>query len=297
MDIENSSNILLIKSNENPLEGKSVSLCYKKGRGIEMEGGDCTALLSSYGCQPDPTVTRPRRRHRKRGRKRNRDYAATIRHQIARNDEKLRRSDVVEHIAADTFASQTGRRLETFVTVRWSLTGHGEDYINSRWSTLLNAARIWAARRSFELCHVWVHENPPSYDPAFNTHLLVNVPPLHRSTFRSWLTHQLGTVVENAVDVRPRTHPGYAGGDRLSYMLKGTDMATAIKYHLIHKGWKHRQGIVPFKRCGTSNNVAATARAEFCQAVIAENYVTSAQYAPAREETRFLPADNGGEAA
>ena len=177
-----------------------------------------------------------------------------------RNRNRLRRVDVEKLKRADAFAARTRRRLETFVTVRWLETAEGEDNIQRRWTAFLNKLRNWMLRRGIALCYVYVHENPPHASPGFNSHLLVNVP----THFRNELTHALQEWFvgsHRAVDVQPRSVPGHTADERLAYMLKGTDKATATVHRLMNRnGWDYDQGVVEFKRCGVSNNLSATAR-------------------------------------
>ena len=173
----------------------------------------------------------------------------------------LRRVEVANLFAADRFASKSGRRLTIFITIRWALTAHGEADINGRWKALLYALRQWATRQGFELAHIWVHENPPRDDPAFNTHLLVNIPDALRVAAADWLMKRLGGSA-GAIDVQRRTCPGWnKPDDRVHYLCKGTDRATAIKFRLIRKhGWDFNQGFIPFQRSGTSRNINSKAR-------------------------------------
>lgn len=179
----------------------------------------------------------------------------------------LRRVEVANLFAADRFASKSGRRLTIFITIRWALTAHGEADINGRWKALLYALRQWATRQGFELAHIWVHENPPRDEPSFNTHLLCNIPADLRTVAAEWLVKQLGGSA-GAIDLQPRRCPGWnKPDDRVSYMCKGTDKATAIKFRLIRKhGWDCHQGRIEFQRSGTSRNINAKARraGEFC---------------------------------
>lgn len=215
------------------------------------------------------------RKRKKRGRPK-KHWTLQVARQRRRCPERLRRVEVVNLFAADRFASKTGRRLASFITIRWALTAHGEADINGRWKVLLNALRIWADRQGLELAHIWVHENPPRDEPAFNTHLLVNIPDSLRVAAAEWLVKQLGGSA-GAIDVQPRRCPGWnKPDDRVAYMCKGTDRATAVKFRLIRKhGWDFNQGKIEFQRSGTSRNINAAARraGEF-----------SDQYARVREE-------------
>ena len=72
---------------------------------------------------------------------------------------------------------------------------------------------------------------------------------------------------KSVVDVQPRIGRGGDQQGRLRYRLKGTDKATARRFSLIGPNgrWKARQGVVPYKRSGTSNNIGRTARERYEQ--------------------------------
>ena len=152
---------------------------------------------------------------------------------------------------------------------------------------MLNGLRIWADRQGFELAHIWVHENPDRGEPAFNTHLLANISDTLRVAASHWLMKRLGGAA-GAIDIQRRVCPGWnKPDDRVAYMCKGTDWATARckEFRLVRKhGWDCHQGIVPFKRSGTSRNINAKARwaADFSDTVKTGNREFCDQYARAR---------------
>lgn len=199
-----------------------------------------------------------RKGRKKRGRPKRKAQTLTSRYLRSHQPEKLRRTEVQKLIRADRFATRTGRHLGTFVTLRWVETTLGEANINRRFSALLNAARIWASRRGIEWAALAVHENPLSDKPAFNTHVLCNIPGTLHLAFTEWLVKQLGGSA-GAIHIRPRVCPG-AADETLSYMLKGTDYLTAKWFNLIRpQGWKFDQGQVDFRRCTVSRNINAAA--------------------------------------
>lgn len=276
-DRENTISISRTISNSIPTDHQRLEPCVDKESGSGRERGNAPHSIC-YLAKPS------RRRRHKLGRPRS-HWAKRDAYQRRHCPDRLRRCEVDNLIAADRFAARTGRRLTTFITLRWFLTRDGEQDIRGRWSTLLNAFRIWADRRGFELAHVWVHENPPRDEPAFNTHLLANVPAQHWPALTAWLEKQLAAL-DGAVDMQPRTSRDWLKPDRrISYLCKGTDRATAMKNRLItEKGWDYNQGVVPFQRSGTSRNINAASR-EFLDAFTHANRHDSEQYAPAREGT------------
>ena len=235
--------------------------------------------------QPKPRAARNtggRKRRRKRGRPRSKAWSKTARYLRRHQPARLRRTEVLKLIRADQFATRTGRHLGAFVTVRWAETAQGETAINRRFSSLLNAARLWASRRGIEWTAIGVHENPPSTMPAFNTHLLCNIPIARLVTFGEWLRKQLGGSA-GAVHIRPRSCPGFAADETLSYALKGTDYATVKHLRLISKrGWKHAQGIVPFRRCTVTRNLNPAAIAAWTDSTRFSDAIKNRVSAPIR---------------
>lgn len=209
------------------------------------------------------TTKASRKRPKKRGRKKSKAWSLTSRYLRSHQPKRLKRTEVENLLKADHMAARIGQPLTTFITIRWANTEHGESNINRRWSDLLNSLRIWASRRGFEWTAVGVHENPPSIEPAFNSHLLANIPDSFRVAAKEWLMKKLGGSA-GAIHIRPRVGQGWEADETLHYMCKGTDFQTAIRYGLIKKrGWKFDQGEVSFRRSTTTRNINATARAKF----------------------------------
>ena len=166
-----------------------------------------------------------------------------------------------ELFEADRYATSIGIRPNTFVTIRWRLTAEAEANIADRWTAMLKAIRAWSRSKGIgDLAYVYVHENPPRTGGGFNSHLLISVPATLRALLAAKLEAILGAS-PGAVLVEPRCYPGKRD-TRLQYMCKGTDMATAMKFGLIHptKGWKSAQGEIHHKRSGTSTNIGKSAR-------------------------------------
>jgi hypothetical protein len=246
----------------------------------------CIPFQGKSRAARNTATTNNRRKPKKRGRPKT-HWTKQAARQRKFNPKCLRRIEVANLFDADRFASRTGLRFTSFVSIRWSLTAHGETDIRRRWTALLNGLRIWADRQGFELAHIWVHENPDRGEPAFNTHLLANIPDTLRAAATEWLMKRLGGAA-GAIDMQRRVCPGWnKPDDRVSYLCKGTDWATARskEFRLIRKhGWDCYQGIVPFQRSGTSRNINAKARwaADFSDTVKTGNREFSDQYARAR---------------
>lgn len=197
-------------------------------------------------------------RRRKRGRPKKKAWSTRIEFLRRHSPKYLRRTEVENLIQADFFATRTGRPLNTFISIRWIHTEHGEANINKRWTALLNAMRIWASRQGIEWAMIAVHENPERAEPAFNSHLLANIPTALYGAFAEWLKKRLGGAPE-AVDIRRRTSTSWSKDNTLRYMLKGCDPQTARAFGIRYSN----QGIVPFKRSATTQNINARAREEW----------------------------------
>lgn len=227
-----------------------------------------------------------RRKGRKKiGRPKSKAWSLTTRHLRGHCPKYLRRTEVLNLIQADLFAARIGRPLTAFISIRWALTEQGEANINRRWSTLLNALRIWSNRKGFEWTAIGVHENPPRTGPAFNSHLLAAIPDALHMAAVEWLMKRLGGSA-GAVDIRPRVYPGRAD-ETLRYTLKGCDPQTAQSFGIAYK----YQGVVPFQRSTTSRNINARAREAW---KYSGTIRISDQYARAKD--RLLTADNGAAA-
>lgn len=194
-------------------------------------------------------------RRRKRGRPKKKAWSLRSEFLRRHSPKYLRRTEVENLIQADHFATRTGRPLTAFISIRWGHTEHGEANINKRWTALLNAMRIWASRHGIEWTMIAVHENPERAEPAFNSHLLANIPATLHGAFAEWLMKQLGGAPE-AVDIRRRTSTSWSKDNTLRYMLKGSDPQTARSKGIRYKN----QGEVTFRRSTTTRNLNARAR-------------------------------------
>jgi hypothetical protein len=219
------------------------------------------AHIYSYGSVPNSSApdvsasaTKGRKR-KKRGRPKKRAWSLRSEFLRRHSPKYLRRTEVYNLMQADAFAMRIGRPLRTFVSIRWALTEEGETNIQRRWTALLNAMRIWASRHNIEWTAIGVHENPERAEPAFNTHLLNNIPAKLHGEFTEWLRKQLGGD-PHAVDVRPRKTAGMNSDKTLLYMMKGCDPQTARRFNIRYKN----QGVVPFRRCTTTRNINARAQ-------------------------------------
>ena len=191
----------------------------------------------------------------KRGRPKKKAWSLRSKFLRRHSPKYLRRTEVKNLIAADTFATRIGQPLVAFVSIRWIHTQEGEANIQRRWTSLLNALRIWASRNGITWHAIGVHENPERLTPAFNSHILANIPVHLHGVWAEWLRKQLGGEPE-AVDVRRRASTNWLKDNTLRYVLKGADPQTAHRYGIRYSP----QGIVSFRRCTITRNINARAR-------------------------------------
>ncbi len=224
-----------------------------KNRHIYSSGSGNNGSRSSPP-QARTSATKGNRR-KKRGRPRSKAWSRKSEFIRRHQPKYLRWTEVNNLIQADQFATRIGQPLRAFVSIRWSLTQHGETDIQKRWASLWNAIRIWASRHGIIYVAISVHENPKRAEPAFNTHMFINIVPNLIEEFASWLRGRIGGT-SNAVDVRLRQSVQWGIDRTLPYVLKGSDPQTARAFGIRY----NNQGIVPFKRCGTTRNINAQAR-------------------------------------
>jgi hypothetical protein len=152
-------------------------------------------------------------------------------------------------------ARRIGQPLNLFVTIRWRHTTIGNDGYLPLFQRACKRMDAFCRRRGFRPTWLYVNERP---DGKANTHFLVHVPKHNQEAFRSKLPDWFEAVDKAAVDVQQR-HRRPGPDKRLAYMCKGTDVVTASRIGCRAK----RQGIIPFKRCGTTKNIGPSARARF----------------------------------
>ena len=193
--------------------------------------------------------------------------------------------------AADAMAEQLGLPLNTFVSIFWEATFPGSASMPSTFRLGMKRMGQWFRDNGIRNASVYVHENPD--DAKLNSHLLVHVPKHLRRAFKAkaadWFQGLDGGV---QVDLRNDADRQAKGlGTRLQYMAKGADDMTCRFYG--GRRAKGGQGPIAIKRAGVAQ--CLTGKVEFRLASTREGFRD--QYAPAREETRFLTVDNGSQGA
>ena len=179
--------------------------------------------------------------------------------------------------AADAMAEQQGLPLNTFISIFWEATFPGAASMPLTFRLGMKRMAQWFRDNGIRNAFVYVHENPD--DAKLNSHILVHVPKHLRRAFKAkagdWFQG-----LDGGVQVDPRNDADRIAkglGTRLQYMAKGADDITCRFYG--GRRAKGGQGPIVIKRAGVAQ--CLTGKPEF-------------RLVPAREETRFLPANNGG---
>jgi len=189
-------------------------------------------------------------------------------------------------------AAETGKALNTLVTVNWAnLADTSGPTLQERIGRWRERMSKWFKRRGFELTDVWTVERGPKAD-GLHSHNFLHVPPRHLRDFAAMLPSwcnveamsedELGKLQADrqVQGVKARTVARAVDGvwqvDKvataertrvLQYVLKGFDGfagATSFRGHHAQRRLygirPNSQGRVVGKRCGMSHNVGATAR-------------------------------------
>jgi hypothetical protein len=169
-----------------------------------------------------------------------------VRYRRARCLKRLKPCQVENLSAADAFARQSGKPLNQFLTVRFE-----GDAGRAPFARGMDRLSKWFARWGGELRALYVWEAIG----GLHVHCLLHIP--------SRAAHEARGAIEAAfgghdVDIRPRM----PGPGALAYIVKGTDAATLWKVSRASKRLPKAQGVIPWKRCGTTQNLGRAARIE-----------------------------------
>jgi hypothetical protein len=174
----------------------------------------------------------------------------------------MRKSDHIDHGAAQnileaaTFAEQTGRPLNRFVTVHWGLANGGGVH-RKRLALLLERARHFLARNGASLACVWSHEHDRS--KSLHSHILFHVPHGLGAAFERNLPRWIGGGDDGYLDIRQPNDAGILG-----YILKDADPVDYAQLG-IHRANRRKRSSrqIEGKRCGVSQNLGPTARSRW----------------------------------
>ena len=163
-------------------------------------------------------------------------------------------------ILAAGHASKTGRDLNRFVTINFDqgeLLGRAQGALGA----YLKLGADWLRLRGVEATHVWVLENGPG--KGLHVHILQHVPrelsPHYSALQKGWLrnaglTPNKANVIRSKGIKSPRALRGV-----LKYLLKGGHPEFLQQFCGQIRG--DGGSVIYGKRCGTSQNIGAKARA------------------------------------
>jgi hypothetical protein len=164
-------------------------------------------------------------------------------------------------------ARQTGRPLNRFITINWSLAD--VDDVHAAQSSFIKHMRDWLRARGHAVAYVWVIERGPI--KGIHTHLLVHVPPKLVTTAaklqRGWLkaagakarksviyTRAIGLSYSCGSSSVERVQAAYQHNlaALLEYVCKAADEQARLKFNITRAAQRCE---VIGKRVGTSRNI------------------------------------------
>ena len=167
-----------------------------------------------------------------------------VRYNRERCLKRLKPSQIQNLTEADFFSGSCNAPLNGFLTIKFSERGHPLNEFQAGTKRLAQWHRRWGG----ELRMIYVWEAVDSY----HLHALVHV----RRGAWQLLVQTIATAFAGH-DTRLKQR--YAGPSMLAYVFKGTDLVTHWKLGSA-KIKSRRQGIITWKRCGTTANIGDAAR-------------------------------------
>ena len=172
-------------------------------------------------------------------------------------------SNIMEAIK---FAREIGRPLIAHATIHWSCTKAGDDPDGRRFAKVREGFDKWLQRAGIPggLSCVWVRERRSGgLAEVEHSHMLFHLPhPFRTGRKYDQIVYALERLIDrhgeaNYLDCTLKlTFPSNPNG---VYLLKGGGQDVWRKYG-VTSIWRGPQGVIMGKRCGTSENLGATAR-------------------------------------
>lgn len=163
----------------------------------------------------------------------------------ARCMERLKPGQVRNLIAADAFATMKNTRLNGWLTVKFAFS----ETALANFQVASKRLGEWFRRNGGELIWIYAWEAIG----GVHIHMLMHIP------YTNWQVAREAII--SAFDghdalLKRRTH----GPDAMAYLAKGTDWCTHKRIAGGSKVCAKRQGIISWKRCGTSERIGSNAR-------------------------------------
>jgi hypothetical protein len=167
-------------------------------------------------------------------------------YQRARCIERLKPNQVASLSTADAFARWIGRPLNCFVTVKFIETIDAKSAFEAAIDRLSKWHRRWGGE--WFAIHIW--EAIDSHHIHILCHCPKHAPAIYTAIHNAFAGH----------DVKICKRYDWQG--LLRYVLKGADPITHSKVRGPRRMKTRRQGIITWKRCGTTQNIGKAAQAK-----------------------------------
>lgn len=166
------------------------------------------------------------------------------RYQRARCVERLKPNQIESLAAADAFAQWRGTPLNRFVTIHF----HEQPNPKRIFETAIDHLSKWHGRWGGEWVAIFVWEAIGGFHVHMACHCPKNSDAGH-AAIRSAFTGC-------DIDIRARTR----GQGMMAYLCKGTDVVSHAMIRGPRSFKARKQGVIPWKRCGTTQNIGKSAR-------------------------------------
>ena len=166
------------------------------------------------------------------------------RYQRARCIKRLKSNQIESLAAADMFARWRGTPLNWFVTIHF----HEQPDPQRNFETSIDRVSKWHRRWGGEwvAIHVWEATG------GFHVHMACHCPKTSNAVHGAIRTAFAGC----DIDIRTRAR----GQGMMAYVCKGTDVVSHARIRGPRNIKARNQGTIPWKRCGTTQNIGKRAR-------------------------------------
>lgn len=182
----------------------------------------------------------------------------------------LTRPQTTNLLDAADWALEIGLPLNRFVTINWETAGVAD--CTKATGRFLKHAGDWLRRRGHRIAYLWVQESGARVGQ--HVHMLIHVPPDLARRFsqlqRRWLKASGASFCKDLIRSRPVGH-SYRAAMSSAWPAYYVNLERVLRY-MLKQSWlgdassggprKACQSLVRGKRCGTSENIGARARAQ-----------------------------------
>lgn len=167
-----------------------------------------------------------------------------VRYNRAKCEKRLKPSQIENLAAADMFARWLGTPLNRFVTIHF----HGQPDPKRNFEAAIARLSKWHRRWGGEWVAIHVWEATGGFHVHFACHCPKNSDAVHAAIKIAFAGCD--------IDIRARTR----GQGMMAYLCKGTDVVSHARIRGPRTIKARKQGIIAWKRCGTTQNIGRRAR-------------------------------------